>query len=309
MRNALIDVLGDDFVQTARAKGVREKQVLWKHVVPNAMLPDLDDHAAVARVHLRRRDHDRVRVLLAGARPADGAGDRREGLPAAPGPVPPVLGGRDRREPRRRHPVHLPRPAGAGCLMRPTEAFGAPDAPPVGIELGPGPPPEPPKQRPSDHVGPKEHVRQADLADLPEEHDGDDRAGHPHLLHRRRDLRPLPRSEGGPRSHLPVQRSSAGPVAAVRGLSVRDRQLRPLDPDAHDLGVPHLAPRRAGGDAHRDGDRVTRRDRRRLLRPLARDAPDAADRLVPRDPVPAARDRPRVDPRASRCRSSSSSSA
>ncbi|MGZ5351879.1 MAG: ABC transporter permease [Actinomycetota bacterium] len=41
MRNSLIDVMSDDFVQTARAKGVREKQVLWRHVVPNAMLPTL----------------------------------------------------------------------------------------------------------------------------------------------------------------------------------------------------------------------------------------------------------------------------
>jgi peptide/nickel transport system permease protein len=41
MRNSLIDIMGDDFVQTARAKGVREKQVLWRHAVPNAMLPTL----------------------------------------------------------------------------------------------------------------------------------------------------------------------------------------------------------------------------------------------------------------------------
>ena len=39
MRNSLIDVMGDDFIQTARAKGVREKQVLWRHAVPNALLP------------------------------------------------------------------------------------------------------------------------------------------------------------------------------------------------------------------------------------------------------------------------------
>jgi len=41
MRNSLIDVMNDDFVQTARAKGVREKQVLWHHVVPNALLPTI----------------------------------------------------------------------------------------------------------------------------------------------------------------------------------------------------------------------------------------------------------------------------
>lgn len=39
MRNSLIDVMADDFVMTARAKGVRENQVLWRHIVPNALLP------------------------------------------------------------------------------------------------------------------------------------------------------------------------------------------------------------------------------------------------------------------------------
>jgi peptide/nickel transport system permease protein len=39
MRNSLIDVMNDHFVTTARAKGVREKQILWRHVVPNALLP------------------------------------------------------------------------------------------------------------------------------------------------------------------------------------------------------------------------------------------------------------------------------
>ena len=41
MRNSLIDIMSDDFVQTARAKGLREKQVLWRHAVPNALLPTL----------------------------------------------------------------------------------------------------------------------------------------------------------------------------------------------------------------------------------------------------------------------------
>jgi len=41
MRSALIDILGDDYIQTARAKGVREKHVLWRHAVPNALLPTM----------------------------------------------------------------------------------------------------------------------------------------------------------------------------------------------------------------------------------------------------------------------------
>ena len=41
MRNSLITVMSDHFVMTARAKGVRERQILWRHVVPNAILPTL----------------------------------------------------------------------------------------------------------------------------------------------------------------------------------------------------------------------------------------------------------------------------
>ena len=39
MRNSLLDVLTEDFITTARAKGFSEKFVLKRHAVPNAMLP------------------------------------------------------------------------------------------------------------------------------------------------------------------------------------------------------------------------------------------------------------------------------
>ena len=38
-RSSLIDVLTEDFIVTARAKGLSARQVLWRHGVPNAMLP------------------------------------------------------------------------------------------------------------------------------------------------------------------------------------------------------------------------------------------------------------------------------
>jgi peptide/nickel transport system permease protein len=41
MRSSILDILGEDFVITARAKGLREKQVLWRHTVPNALLPTI----------------------------------------------------------------------------------------------------------------------------------------------------------------------------------------------------------------------------------------------------------------------------
>jgi peptide/nickel transport system permease protein len=41
MRSSLLDVLGEEYIALARAKGVREKYVLRKHAVPNALLPTI----------------------------------------------------------------------------------------------------------------------------------------------------------------------------------------------------------------------------------------------------------------------------
>jgi peptide/nickel transport system permease protein len=38
-RSATLEVAGADFVRTARAKGVDRRGALWRHVVPNAMIP------------------------------------------------------------------------------------------------------------------------------------------------------------------------------------------------------------------------------------------------------------------------------
>jgi peptide/nickel transport system permease protein len=41
MRSSMLDVLGEDYITTVRAKGVREGKVLWGHAVRNAMLPTI----------------------------------------------------------------------------------------------------------------------------------------------------------------------------------------------------------------------------------------------------------------------------
>lgn len=41
MRSALIDTLGEDFIRTARAKGLSRGQALWRHGVRNALIPVL----------------------------------------------------------------------------------------------------------------------------------------------------------------------------------------------------------------------------------------------------------------------------
>ncbi|WP_019997460.1 ABC transporter permease [Aureimonas ureilytica] len=38
-RTAVLDILNEDFVRTARAKGLDRRRALWRHVVPNALLP------------------------------------------------------------------------------------------------------------------------------------------------------------------------------------------------------------------------------------------------------------------------------
>ena len=39
MRANLIEVLGEDYIRTARAKGVRERDVIWRHGVRAALAP------------------------------------------------------------------------------------------------------------------------------------------------------------------------------------------------------------------------------------------------------------------------------
>ena len=41
MRSALLDTLGEDYVRSARAKGLTRRQVLWRHALRNALIPVL----------------------------------------------------------------------------------------------------------------------------------------------------------------------------------------------------------------------------------------------------------------------------
>ncbi len=41
MRSSLLDVLSEDFMRTARAKGLSQRQALWRHALRNAMIPVL----------------------------------------------------------------------------------------------------------------------------------------------------------------------------------------------------------------------------------------------------------------------------
>lgn len=41
MRSSLLDVLGEDYLRTARAKGLSKRQALWRHALRNALIPVL----------------------------------------------------------------------------------------------------------------------------------------------------------------------------------------------------------------------------------------------------------------------------
>ncbi len=42
LRGALIDQIGSDYVAACRAKGLPEKQIFWRHILPNSVLPTLN---------------------------------------------------------------------------------------------------------------------------------------------------------------------------------------------------------------------------------------------------------------------------
>lgn len=40
-RTSMLEVLGEDYVRTARAKGLRERRILWRHALRNALMPSV----------------------------------------------------------------------------------------------------------------------------------------------------------------------------------------------------------------------------------------------------------------------------
>ena len=139
LRSQLIDVMAEDYIRTARAKGLSERRVIWRHGVRSAITPI---------VTLLGLD---VAVLLAGNAiltetvfNIPGVGKEtvtaidQSDLPADPGDRPLRRLLHRHLQPDRRHPLRLPRPAGAlpvsllevqrpaGSTSRPTTAWSRP---------------------------------------------------------------------------------------------------------------------------------------------------------------------------------------
>ena len=57
MRNTMNDILTEDYIMMARAKGLSERSVLYKHAFRNALLPLITTVAHSFRVYLERGYH------------------------------------------------------------------------------------------------------------------------------------------------------------------------------------------------------------------------------------------------------------
>ena len=60
-RNQMLETLGEDYIRTARAKGLSERVVIGKHALPRRADPDRHGGRPRPRRPARWRDHHRVR--------------------------------------------------------------------------------------------------------------------------------------------------------------------------------------------------------------------------------------------------------
>ena len=77
MRSSIIETRSEDYVTTARAKGLNDSRVLREHAFPNALLPMVTIIAINLGYVVAGRHHGRGRVQLARPRHAHGRRARR----------------------------------------------------------------------------------------------------------------------------------------------------------------------------------------------------------------------------------------
>ena len=73
-RSGMLEVLGQDYIRTARAKGVSEPPVVWKHALRNASIPIVTIVGIELGHAARRLRHHRDHLRVAGRGPALRAG-------------------------------------------------------------------------------------------------------------------------------------------------------------------------------------------------------------------------------------------
>ena len=57
VRSSVIEELGEDYVRTARAKGLSERKVIYKHVLKNGLIPVVTILGFATRYSACRRDY------------------------------------------------------------------------------------------------------------------------------------------------------------------------------------------------------------------------------------------------------------
>ena len=70
-RSTMLEVINQDYVRTARSKGLNYVVVVIRHALPNAYLPILTVSALLFGVFGRRRSSDRANLRPAGHRQAN----------------------------------------------------------------------------------------------------------------------------------------------------------------------------------------------------------------------------------------------
>ncbi len=126
VRNGLLEVLGQDYVRTARAAGVPERRVLWVHALRNAAVPVVQVFALTLAGAPQRLAGHRGGLLAARDRPRRLRRRADPRLPADPRRDRAFGGAGHRRDPGRRPGARRARPQGARCLRRPSASRPAP---------------------------------------------------------------------------------------------------------------------------------------------------------------------------------------
>jgi len=78
MRSALIETLGEDYIRTARAKGLSVWQTIWRHALRNALIPVLTIIGLQFSFFTGRRNYHRASILPPGFGPSRFSGNNPE---------------------------------------------------------------------------------------------------------------------------------------------------------------------------------------------------------------------------------------
>ena len=226
----MLETLGEDYVLTARAKGLANWEIIWKHGLRNAMLPLVTLLALSVRLHRRRGDRRRGCLLLPGHRPGHHRRHRPPRLRGAPG--------------------HLPRADNRGHLLQLRGRPSLLQARPAGDHVSSGPPDQiVPFERGECRCRPGRAGRDRRRPAQPDPHrparepGGHDRHDHPGRHDADRHLR---RRAGAAQPDRPDR---AGVRAAVQQVVARSGRRRRRHAEPDDLRRPHLDDRRFRGRA------------------------------------------------------------